>query len=71
MPGAGMFAANTPPHTKNARNCAGSLPVVPGKGVEPPRPCGHQILNLARLPFRQPGGASLLSTTPQVYRLAG
>jgi hypothetical protein len=24
--------------------------VVPGGGIEPPRPCGHQILSLARLP---------------------
>lgn len=28
---------------------------VPGKGLEPPRPCDHQILSLARLPFRHPG----------------
>src|SRR5687768_3907037 len=29
--------------------------MVPGTGVEPARPCGHQDLNLARLPFPPPG----------------
>ncbi len=29
--------------------------LVPGMGLEPTRPCGHQLLRLARLPFRQPG----------------
>ena len=28
---------------------------VPRKGLEPPRPKGHRILNPARLPFRHPG----------------
>ena len=31
------------------------LLLVPGKGLEPPRPCGHRTLNPARLPFRHPG----------------
>ena len=26
-------------------------PVVPGKGLEPLQPCGHQLLRLARLPI--------------------
>jgi ribonuclease R len=29
--------------------------MVPGTGVEPARPCGHQNLNLARLPIPPPG----------------
>ena len=29
--------------------------VVPGTGVEPARPCEHQILSLARLPIPPPG----------------
>lgn len=29
--------------------------LVPKGGVEPPRPCGHMVLNHARLPFRHFG----------------
>jgi hypothetical protein len=29
--------------------------MVPGAGVEPARPCGHQILSLAWLPLHHPG----------------
>ena len=29
--------------------------MVPEVGLEPTRPCGHQILSLARLPFRHSG----------------
>ncbi len=29
--------------------------MVPGAGLEPARPCGHQFLRLVRLPFRHPG----------------
>ncbi len=36
--------------------CSNKNDLVPGRGLEPPRPCGLQILNLARLPFRHPGG---------------
>ena len=28
---------------------------VPGRGIEPPRPCGHKLLRLARLPIPPPG----------------
>jgi hypothetical protein len=31
--------------------------MVPGTGVEPARPCEHQVLNLARLPIPPPGQA--------------
>ena len=30
-------------------------PIVPGKGFEPPRPCGQWILSPSRLPFRHAG----------------
>ena len=35
--------------------CSQELRVVPGGGLEPPRPCGHWHLKPARLPFRHPG----------------
>src|ERR1051326_85609 len=28
---------------------------MPARGFEPPRPCGHMVLNHARLPFRHAG----------------
>ena len=31
------------------------LQLVPERGLEPPRPCGHWILSPARLPFRHFG----------------
>ena len=31
---------------------------VPGAGFEPARPCGHQLLRLACLPFHHPGQAA-------------
>ncbi len=34
---------------------ASRVRLVPGTGVEPARPCGHQILSLARLPIPPPG----------------
>ncbi len=43
--------------------------MVPRVGVEPTRPCGHYVLNVARLPFRHPGSIvriSNLSTYPMV-----
>ncbi len=33
----------------------GKVKKVPEVGLEPTRPCGHQILSLARLPFRHSG----------------
>jgi hypothetical protein len=32
----------------------GKKEIVLGRGLEPPRPCGHQHLKLTRLPFRHP-----------------
>ena len=32
-----------------------NLELVPGGGLEPPRPCGQRILSPLRLPFRHPG----------------
>jgi hypothetical protein len=32
--------------------------LVPGEGIEPPRPCGHEILSLARLPVPPSGHRS-------------
>ena len=44
-----------------------SLPTsVPGAGLEPARPYGHQFLRLARLPFRHPGGSSAKCSLPEV-----
>lgn len=41
--------------------------VVPGKGLEPSRPRGHQLLRLACLPFHQPGVAGpRRNPSPQV-----
>ena len=34
--------------------------LVPGRGLEPPWDCSHQLLRLARLPFRHPGKTRLL-----------
>ena len=31
------------------------LEMVPKEGFEPTRPCGHYVLNVARLPFRHFG----------------
>lgn len=42
---------------KTARTSRPFSRLVPGMGLEPTRPCGHQLLRLARLPFRQPGRA--------------
>ena len=44
-----------PWRVENPRRYWGIQVGVPGKGFEPSRPCGHQILNLACLPFHQPG----------------
>ena len=30
---------------------------MPGRGLEPPRDCSHQLLRLACLPFHHPGFA--------------
>ena len=40
-----------PAERQNPRRSGGSAAVREG-GLEPPRPCGHQHLKLARLPFR-------------------
>src|SRR5437899_2588558 len=38
---------------------------MPARGFEPPRPCGHMVLNHARLPFRHAGSfAPLFYQTP-------
>lgn len=39
-------------HTSLLLSCERSM--VLGGGFEPPQPCGHQALNLTRLPFRHP-----------------
>ena len=36
--------------------------LVSARGLEPPRPFGHQILNLARLPFRHADTVAILNT---------
>ena len=44
---------------------------VPGRGLEPPRPCGLQILSLARLPISPPGrGAAKGRAAPESVLLA-
>ena len=42
-----------PPKTRKPPRLQG-LPVMRWRGLEPPRPCGHKALNLARLPIPPP-----------------
>ena len=35
--------------------------MVPGVGIEPTRPCGHEILSLARIPIPPPGHKAILT----------
>jgi hypothetical protein len=58
----GKFGASRIGRNKRIQNRGNP---VPEEGVEPSRPCGHWILNPARLPFRHSGKKILF------YRLAG
>ena len=42
------------PQVKN-RDVSRFFEMVPVEGLEPPLPCGKQILSLSRLPFRHTG----------------
>lgn len=41
--------------------------MVLGAGVEPARPCGHQALNLTRLPFRHPSKEGVSNEWAIIY----
>ena len=45
--------------------------VVPGRGLEPPQPFGHQILSLARLPIPPSGHAGFAPAHRSVLEIAG
>ena len=51
----GRYSASRREEAKRAHTDAGPLnSVVPGKGIEPPLPCGNRILSPARLPISPP-----------------
>ena len=50
-PPPGTWKVNDPPFGGSL-----ALLLMPGGGLEPPRPCEHQYLKLACLPFHHPGG---------------
>ena len=43
---------------------------VPGRGLEPPQPFGHQILNLARLPIPPSGQTGFAPAHRSVLEIA-
>ena len=47
------------------------LVLVPETGIEPARPYGHYILNVARLPIPPPGQAALSKRGPEEYAERG
>lgn len=41
---------------------------MPGRGLEPPQPCGHNDLNVTRIPFRHPGLLGILPLLPSLAK---